>query len=481
MRRDADEPGHTILNDVHSQLNPTPVKRVVRVRSVAGLQRLVRGARARDEAISVGGARHAMGGQQLGTGTVHLDTSGLDRVLSFDGGTGLLQIEAGIHWDTLVRWTIEHQPDPARWGIAQKQTGANRISLGGSLAANVHGRGLARPPLVADVEAFVLVDARGEVLTCSRTEHPDLFRLAIGGYGLFGVVCAVTLRLAPRIRLERVVELRDVDGLVDAFTRRIGEGHLYGDFQFDVDATASTFLRRGVFSCYRPVARPAVAAAPSQRELGREELVDLLHLAHVDKRTAFERYAAYYLSTSGQLYWSDTHQLAAYPEGYHEEVTRRLGAVRPGTEMISELFVPRTELARFLDDAAAALRDARADVIYGTIRLIERDQETVLAWAREPWACIVLNLHVEHSPEGVARAATAFRALIELARARGGSYYLTYHRWATREQLLACHPRLPELLAAKARHDPEERFQSDWYRAVRDLATADAGGSSGPR
>ena len=51
-----------------------------------------------------------------------------------------------------------------------------------------------------------------------------------------------------------------------------------------------------------------------------------------------------------------------------------------------------------------------------------------------------------------------------MAARRGGSYFLTYHRYATREQVLACHPRLPEFLAAKRMHDPALRFQSEWWR-----------------
>jgi FAD/FMN-containing dehydrogenase len=462
--------GGAVLNDVHSQLNRTTVSRVVQVGSLPDLQAAVRAARERGEVVSVAGGRHAMGGQQFGSGSVHLDTRPMRRVLSFDREAGLVEVEAGIHWDELVAWTLAHQPEPAPWGIAQKQTGANRITIGGSIAANVHGRGLTLRPLVADVESFTLVDARGEVRTCSRTRDAELFRLVVGGYGLFGVVHAVRLRLAPRVRLERIVEVRGSEDLADAFAARIRDGYRFGDFQFDVDATSPTFLRRGVFSCYRPVERAPVDAGP-QRDLRPEDLVELLRLAHVDKRAAFERYAAHYLSTSGQLYWSDTHQLAAYPEGYHEEITPRLGRATPGTEMITELFVPRDALGRFLEDAAAALRDEGADVIYGTIRVVERDAESFLEWAREPWACIVLNLHVEHSPAGVTDAVRAFRALVDVARAQGGSYYLTYHRWATREQLLASHPRFPEFLARKRAHDPEERFTSDWYRALGELVS----------
>src|SRR5688500_17058668 len=76
----------------------------------------------------------------------------------------------------------------SRWGVAQKQTGADRWCLGGALAANIHGRGLRMKPFIDDIEAFTLVDANGDVKRCSRWANPKLFSLAIGGYGLFGVV-----------------------------------------------------------------------------------------------------------------------------------------------------------------------------------------------------------------------------------------------------------------------------------------------------
>ena len=123
--------------------------------------------------------------------------------------------------------------------------------------------------------------------------------------------------------------------------------------------------------------------------------------------------------------------------------------------MITELYVPRPLLADFLASAACDMRALEADIVYGTVRLIERDDESFLAWAREPWACVVLNLHVEHSPAGIEHSTIAFRRLIDLALERGGSFYLTYHRLATRLQLLAAYPQLPAFLDAKLEHDPE--------------------------
>ena len=59
---------------------------------------------------------------------------------------------------------------------------------------------------------------------------------------------------------------------------------------------------------------------------------------------------------------------------------------------------------------------------------------------------------------------TAFRELLMNAIEHGGNYYLTYHRWATREQVLTCYPQFPEFLRLKRKHDSTETFQSDWYR-----------------
>ena len=454
----------TLVNDLHAQLNATQVYRVVRPTSVAAIAAAIRDARAEHLAVSICGGRHAMGGQQFGAGTVLLDMTGMDRVLAFDAERGEIEVEAGIQWPTLVDYLIEEQRGRERqWGIRQKQTGADRLSLGGALAANVHGRGLTFKPIIDDVLSFTLVDAEGDVLTCDREQNAELFRLVIGGYGLFGVVASVRLRLAPRTKLRREVEILDVEHLMPACERRIADGLLYGDFQFAIDPNGDDFLRGGVFSCYRPV--PANTPIPGeQRALSNEDWSGLLYLGHFDKRQAVDAYTAHYLATDGQVYWSDLHQLAEYLDNYHAEVDRRTGAAVPGSEMITELYVPRAALPAFMADARADFRANNVNVVYGTIRLIERDDESFLPWAREPYACVIFNLHVDHTPAGVAQAAASFRRLIDLARQRGGSYYLTYHRFASREQVEACYPGFRDFLATKLAHDPEERFQSEWYR-----------------
>src|SRR6516164_9025023 len=455
------------VNDVHSQLNRTRVRELLKPRTRDELAGIVRSAARKGVPISVSGCRHSMGGQQFATNSICIDTRELDRLISFDRERGLLEAEAGIQWPKLIRAYLNAQANDAKqWGIAQKQTGADTFTLGGSLSSNVHGRGLAMKPLISNIEAFSLITADGKSIRCSREENNELFRLAIGGYSLFGLIDTVTLRLVPRQKLRRVVEIIRANDLPKRFEERIAQNFLYGDFQFSVDEKSPDFLQRGVFSCYQPISEDEPIVA--KKELRDDDWLDLLRLAYMDREKAFKRYSDYYLSTSGQTYWSDTSQLSAYLPNYALKIREQIGDDESSL-IITEIYVPRADLPNFLAQAADLLRSNRTTVIYGTVRLIEKDDESFLAWAKEPYACIIFNLLTLHTPNGIEASASSFRGLIDLAIARGGSYYLTYHKFAKPEQVLACYPQFKELLNLKRKYDPSERFQSDWYRHYRKL------------
>lgn len=457
------KPEGILVNDVHGQLSATYVNRIVQPEGLDGVRAALRLAVSEKRALCIAGGRHSMGSQAFATDGVLVDTRRLNTLLSFDAERGLIEVEAGMQWPQLLEVLGNVQLGERKWAFNQKQTGADRLTLGGSLAANAHGRGLTLPPIISDVESIKLLDARGRLVNCSRTENAELFSLAIGGYGLFGFIYSVTLRLVPRRVLERVVEVRSLDGLPHAFAERIAEGYLYGDFQYAIDEASPDFLRRGVFACYRPVADGRVPVR-GQRELAEKDWSELLYLAHANKSAAFKRYADYYSSTNGQLYWSDEHQMSIYPEGYHRAIDQRMGAANRATEVITEIYCERDALESFMAAVRAYALSQRTEIVYGTVRLIEQDHDSFLAWAKKPYACVIFNLHVERTSSAVIRASDAFRALIDIGLRHGGSYYPTYHRYALKRQVEAAFPQFEEFLKLKRKYDPAEVFQSDWYR-----------------
>ncbi len=244
---------------------------------------------------------------------------------------------------------------------------------------------------------------------------------------------------------------------------RISGGALYGDFQYKTDVVAPDFMKVGVLSTYHPVPLDT-PIPPAQKRLTPDNWDELLMLAHIRKSEAFERYSRYYLGTNGQVYWSDVQQMGYYNNAYEDYLRRTIPDYAPGSLMITEIYVPRQRLSEW---TARVAEDAKAhafDVVYGTMRLIEQDGESFLAWAKQDYACVIFNLRVRHTPEGIAKAQDDFRRLIDRALEFGGSYYLTYHRWARKDQVLQAYPQFPEFLRLKLQYDPQERFQSDWYR-----------------
>jgi len=89
------------------------------------------------------------------------------------------------------------------------------------------------------------------------------------------------------------------------------------------------------------------------------------------------------------------------------------------------------------------------------------------AGATEPSPAVVNDVHSRLNPTRVLRVVQP--ASLEALRLSPyvPGYYLTYHRWARRDQLEACYPRVVDFLRLKRRYDPAERFQSDWYRDYR--------------
>ena len=157
-----------------------------------------------------------------------------------------------------------------------------------------------------------------------------------------------------------------------------------------------------MLSCYLPVTTNT-PIPQGQQQLSNQDWARFYHLVRTDKKKAFELYAEYYLGTSGQLYWSDGHQLSNAFEGYRQAVDEGLG-----TEMITEVYVPKQALVPFLAQARRDFIEHKVDMTYGTIRLIEPDSESFLAWASETLVCIVCNLHVTQTEAGKQKARQDF-------------------------------------------------------------------------
>ena len=221
----------------------------------------------------------------------------MDRIVEFDRRNGLIEVEGGIMWPELIGYLHADQVGSETiWAVRQKQTGIDQVSIAGSLSANIHGRGLRFPPFVSDIESFRIIGADGRLKVCSRTENRELFALAIGGYGLFGVVTRVTIRLVPRSKVKIMVEVIAVRTLMPLIDAAIEDGFLFGDCQYSIDLHGGEEFHPGVFSCYQPVSDD-IRVPVENRHMASSDWADLYRLARTNKGKAFAKYKQFYLGT----------------------------------------------------------------------------------------------------------------------------------------------------------------------------------------
>ncbi len=236
-----------ILNDA-SKLNATPVAKVAIVTDhadeplFASLRAELEEAAKNGRPVAVGGTRHSMGGQSLARGGTALAID-LPSV-QVHAERRSYTVRAGTRWRDVIRAL-----DPLRLSPVVMQSNHD-FTVGGTLSVNAHGWPVPFGPFGSTVKSFRMMLADGTLMTCSREQNADLFRLAIGGYGLFGIVVDLELAAAPnwqlRAKAERMASEKFARAFVDAASDSL-TAMLYGRLSVSRD----DFLRDALMVAYR--------------------------------------------------------------------------------------------------------------------------------------------------------------------------------------------------------------------------------------
>ncbi|WP_025032987.1 FAD-binding oxidoreductase [Bradyrhizobium sp. DOA9] len=200
--------------------------------------------------------------------------TGFDRIRWFDPAAGCTRLEAGVLLSDLI------ETFGPRGFLPFVLPGTRFVSIGGAIAADVHGKnhhcegGFGRY-----VDAILLRTGAGELIEASREQNSDAFFATIGGMGLTGVILEATMRLRKVetgwIR-ERVISASDLDAAMRALDA--GDAATYSVAWIDCAARGRD-LGRALIYLGEPAGKdelPAGAAAfPAGKHPGLGVPVDL--------------------------------------------------------------------------------------------------------------------------------------------------------------------------------------------------------------
>ncbi|CAM4204299.1 FAD-binding protein [Bacillus luti] len=445
---------HPTMSDV-GKLLPTKIKRVESATEEQSLINLVRDAKVSGEKISIAGMQHSQGGQTYYPNGTMLDMKGYNEILEFDPEKKRIRVQSGVTWND-----IQKKINP--YGLAvQVMQSQNIFTVGGSLSVNVHGRDIRHEALIDTVESFRLLMADGTVRNVSREENAELFPYVIGGYGLFGVILDVTLKLTDDELYEMHTKMLDYKEYTSYFKEKVKKDENVRMHLARISVAPNSFLKEMYVTDY-------VLAESQQRleeysELKEENIIAapkfLLGLSRYSewgKNTFWDIQRSYFERTDGQFETRNNVMRSDSAFMEYENPNR--------TEVLQEYFVPVDSFTEYIDDLRTILSEEELNLLNITIRYVEKNENAVLSYAKDDMFALVLLINQGRSENEIKKTEGIIRKMIDVTLKYHGSYYLPYYSYPMKDQLKKAYPRIEEFLQKKKDIDPEERFVNLFYR-----------------
>src|SRR6266850_7441588 len=259
---EAQSPPAPLHLDDASRLNAVPVARHWRPSPATGeawlsaLRGELKTAAAEGRPVSVGAARHSMGGQALPRDGVAmtLDVKPADTWISVNRDAKTYRVAAGARWSQVIGAL-----DPVGFSPAVMQSNHD-FGVAATLCVNAHGWPVSFGPFGTTVRSCRVMLASGDLVTCSTTENAELFGLVMGGYGLLGIVVDVEAAMVDNTLLKATYELMPPAQIGPRMVAVLGQDNAirmaYGRLAVDT----KRFLREALLVTLRPVAGTPPAA-----------------------------------------------------------------------------------------------------------------------------------------------------------------------------------------------------------------------------
>ena len=194
--------------------------RIERPASELEVVEVVRRAVAEHLRVKVVGSGHSFTGIAV-PDEVMIDLTRMNRVVNVDHTRGVITVQAGIVLSDLNAYLDSHQLSMPNLGDVTYQT------LAGALSTSTHGTGLQRTGLAAQIRAFKLVTASGEVLACDPGQNAEIFHCGRVSLGALGVITEVSLNVVPAFNLRAVEQPMRISHVLDNFAQLIEENDFF--------------------------------------------------------------------------------------------------------------------------------------------------------------------------------------------------------------------------------------------------------------
>ena len=449
------------INDA-SHLNKTAVYGVVEVRTEDDLRNALRFARDHNLKVTAAGQRHSMGGQSFAKDGLVLDMRTFQQ-MRLDQEHKILNVQTGATWRQ-VQLFLDAQ------GLSVKaMQSINIFTVGGTLSVNAHGIAHNPGPIASTVRSLRIMLSSGEVKTASATENPELFRSALGGYGLLGVILDVDLDVVDNEMYAWKTYYLDYKDFADYYTKNVEGNPKIGLAYGRLSMSPSTYLSETAIHTYQRISEKVPVTPlklPGYVWLDR-------FVINFSKTGGFGRRVRWWLEKYGEprLHTCMTRNEAMSKEegclvSRNQEMYDSMDYLEnrlPDTDILQEYFVPRRRMPEFVEGLHRIVAANGANLINVTIRIVHKDTVTALPYAKEDMFAYVLYFNQRFNEREGRILQKTTTDLIDMTLGLDGTYYLPYQLFYSGEQLRRAYPNFDRFLEVKKTYDPIGLFTNKFY------------------
>lgn len=435
----------TIMNDA-SGLSPTPINKHIVLSEnaddalITALRKEIAEAATEKRAVNIGAARHSMGGQAiprdgtaitLDNGTVELDRANLT-----------YRVHAGARWSEVIAALDAQGFSPA---VMQSN---NDFGVAATFSVNAHGWPVPYGPMGATVRSLRMLLPSGDVVDCAPTQNKDLFNLAMGGYGLIGIIIDLVVDMVPNSRLLPAYDTMAAEDFPTAFQTVIDDPAVmmaYGRLNVERDS----FFEHALLATYRQTEDQS-NLPPASGSGWMSHVAGRLYRAQLGNEA---------LKTF--RWWNETRLLPMIGTG---EATRNSLINEPvvtlddrdpdRTDILHEYFVNFGAFDSFLEACREVIPASYQEFLNVTLRYIAQNDQSALSYASSPRIAAVMSFSQEMTQRAEADMRRMTEALIDRVAADGGAYYLPYRPHARVDQMANVYSGAAKFAAEKRAIDP---------------------------
>jgi FAD/FMN-containing dehydrogenase len=451
------------VNDA-SHLNKTAVYGVVRIASEDDISNALQFARGNKLKVSCAGQQHSMGGQTFTHNGLVLDLRDFNRI-RLDKEHKTVNVQSGVRW-----WQLQQMLDREGLSVKAMQS-INIFSVGGTLSVNAHGIDPMPGPIAPTVRSMRVMLSNGIIVQASPTQNTELFRHVLGGYGLFGVILDVDLDIVDNEMYSRKTLYMNYTDFPRYYQANVENDKDMGLVFGRLSVSPRSFLRETAVHAYTKAAFDGdlPKLKPAAHNTLDRLIINFSKTGGLGRwtRWTLEKYAEPHIHdciSRNQAMSQKDVCLVSRNEEMYDDMAYLKNRLRD-TDILQEYFIPYDRMPEFVDALRDVVLGNQANLLNVTIRTVHKDTVTALPYAKENMFGFVLyfNVTFDDRSSEILRKTTV--DLIDQAQRLGGTYYLPYQLFYSREQLRKCYPEIDDFFAMKKKYDPDGLFSNKFFEA----------------